>query len=212
MKKSQIVIEDIQEINLNTLLRGNFSTKGTNKIDEVFIAEEMSALISSANEDVGPIKDVRVSFKDNGEGEVSFFLSENVFDFLEAEGIISSLIIPQVYAKEDNDFLKDSSSDLSLTDAIVNYIANLVDNKPIYATGKLYRDSENSVQIEIDSVYVGQVPLPGDTVKKVEHETVRVVNKIISKENGFNIEELHIHDGEMYYRGTLPKEIEGVRL
>ncbi len=212
MEKSQIIIEDIQEINLNTLLQGDFSTKDTNEIDEIFTASEMSALISSANKDFGPIKDVRVSFKDNGKGEISFFLSESIFDFLEAEGIISSLIIPQVYAIENNASENNSSFGASLTDAIITYVANLVDSKPIYTTGELYRDSENSVQIKIESLHVGRVPLPSDTVKKVEYETVRVVNTIISRENGFHIEELQIRDGEMYYRGTLPKEIKGVRL
>ncbi len=210
VERSQIVIDDIEEINLENLTRGNFSTSGENQIDEQFTQEEISALLSMANENRGPLKDIKVSFTEDGNIEASFRLSENFIGFLRKAGVIPSMGIPKVYAS-DNIF-GENSSDPSLTDMIVDYVAGLVNNKPVYATGQLYRDSENSVQLNIETLHVGRAPLPRETIEKVEYETVRVVNAIIARENGFHIEELQFRDGKMYYRGTLPEEIEGVRL
>ena len=208
MEKAKVNIKDIEEINLFSLIMNDFSTQDSNEVDEVFTDAEISALISKANDNNGPIKDVRVSFKDNGEGEISFVLSDNFIDFLKDQNLIASFDPWGVHASLEPTKEKDSS----LTDAIVGYIANLVDGKPVYATGELYRDSNNSVNIKIEKLMVGRASLPQDVIEKVEYETLKVVNSIISPENGFHIEELHVRDGSIYYKGNLPDEIEGRKL
>ncbi len=208
MEKAKINIDDIEEINLFSLAINDFSTQDSNEVNEVFTNAEISALISKANNSSGPIRDVRVSFKDNGKGEVSFVLSDNFVGFLKDQGLIASFDPWGVHASLEPAEEKGTS----LTDAIVSYIANLVDNKPVYATGELYRDSDNSVNIKIEKLMVGRTSLPQDVVEKVEYETLRVVNSIISPENGFHIEELQVRDGSLYYKGTLPDEIKGKKL
>ncbi len=211
LEKSKVLIGDLEEINLSTLAENNFSTSGTNEIEDYFTSEEMSALLSTANIN-GPIKNINVSFGENNNGEVSFVLSETFTDFLREQGMIERYVGPVVYAAEIQDYVDNTPSGFSVTEIIIGYITNLVNRSPVYATGELYRDSENTVRININSLRVGRISLPQDTIRKVEYETLRVVNTIISPENGFHIEELHIKDGKFHYKGTLPAEVYGEKL
>jgi hypothetical protein len=210
LEKSKVFIEDLEEINVVTLSQQRFSTKGSNEIEDYFTSEEMSALVSTANIN-GPINNVNFSFKDDDSGEVSFMLSENFVDFLKEQGVLNISMSSVVYAAEE-DYTNSTPKKSSVTEMIVGYISGIVNRSPVYATGKLYRDSDGSVKIEIDSLKVGRAPLPKEAIEKVEIETVRVVNAIVTPENGFSIEELHIKDGKLYYKGTLPAEIYGEKL
>lgn len=212
IEKSQVEINNIEEINLETLTRGNFSTQGTNNIDTGFTAEEISALVSAANDSDGPIKDVRVGFGDNGEAEASFRLSDSFVDFLREENVLTFDFGPKkVYAFSQNESGMDPL-DRSVTDVVIDYITRVANNRPVYATGELTRASYNSVDVNIERLTVGRVPMSEEVVKRVEQETVRIINGIIAPENGFHIEELQVNEGELYYKGTLPAEVEGVRL
>jgi len=212
LEKSKIDIENIEEINLESLAKGNFSTQETNDIDDHFTSKEISALISAANNKKGPIKDVKVSFNDDGKGEVSFRLSENFVDFLREQITITNNLPWEVEAAEDEEKTEQDPEKPSLTTLVIDYITSKADNKPVYATGELSRGSDNSVNINIESLTLGRIPLPQDAIDKVEYETVKVVNSIISPENGFHIEALEIRDDSLYYKGTLPAEIQGQKL
>jgi len=191
LEKSQVKIENIEELNLETLIKEEFSTQGANEVDNQFTSQEMSALVSKANQAGGPIRDVKVSFGDNGEGEVSFKLSENAIDFLKDYHVISP--------------------GSALMDQAVNYVANVANNKPVYTSGKLTRTSHDSVNIQLDQLTVGRVPVPNEALHRVGEETERVVNTIITQQNGFHIEELRVDEGRLHYKGTLPSEVEGRR-
>ncbi len=211
LEKSKIFVEDLEEINLVTLIQNNFSTSGNNEIEDYFTGEEMSALISTANVN-GPINNINVSFGESDNGEVSFVLSENFVDFLKSQGVIGKYNRFVVHAADIQDYVDNAPPEASVTELIVGYISGIVNKAPVYATGELYRDSENTVRIKINSLHVGRAPLPQEVVEKVEVETLRVVNAIISPENGFHIEELHIKDGKLHYKGTLPAEVYGEKL
>jgi hypothetical protein len=210
LEKSKVFVEDLEEINIVTLSQQNFSTKGSNEIENYFTSEEMSALMSVANVN-GPINNINVSFKDDDSGEVSFMLSENFVDFLKNQGVLNVGMSSVVYAADEN-YIDSNPKKSSVTEMIVGYVSSIVNRSPVYAIGKLYRDSDGSVKIQIDSLKVGRAPLPKEAIEKVEFETVRIVNAIVTPENGFSIEELHIKDGKLYYKGTLPAEIQGEKL
>ncbi len=212
LSKSKVTIDDIQKLNLENLARNNFSTSGTSEIDDFFTSEEISALVSTANDKSGPIRDVKISFKDDGKVETSFKLSDNFVDFLKEQKIIPSNLPWEVEAAEENVELAEGSSGATLTDMVVDYITNKANNKPVYATGELTRASDNSVDIKIEQLTVGRIPLPQEAIERVEYETVRVINAIISPENGFHIEELEVRENALFYKGTLPAEIEGTEL
>jgi hypothetical protein len=59
---------------------------------------------------------------------------------------------------------------------------------------------------------VGQIPMSNEVIEKVEYETLRFVNGLLSDVNGISIEELRVENGELYYKGTLPSEIKGVKI
>jgi hypothetical protein len=105
-----------------------------------------------------------------------------------------------------------SSAQTDLTGFTVDLLTGLAAGKPIYASGRLARSSSNSVEINVTSVRVGMISLPDETLRQVEYHTEQFVNNLISPENGFDIQELNVVDGKIYYKGTLPAEIRGTQL
>lgn len=54
--------------------------------------------------------------------------------------------------------------------------------------------------------------MSAEVVARVETEVVNFVNRVLSSTNGFTIEELRVEDGALYYKGTLPAEIQGKKI
>lgn len=208
LTKSKVNIANIEDINLMNIGNKAYTTKGTVKIEDSFTNAEMSALIDKANQNGGPIKNFRVKFLGNNQGEISFKLTSTAVDFIKNNNLIKntavivSFIAPPQY----------SFAAITVTDFVVKYLSGIVNNKPIYAKGKLERTSANSLSLNIESISVGQVTLSADIVKRVQSATEDFVNTIISKENGFSIDELRIEDGKLYYKGTLPAEVQGTKI
>lgn len=88
LEKADVDVADIEEINLITLARGDFTTSGTNQIETSFTNAEMSALIDTANANGGPISDFKVSFNGDNEGEMSFRLTDAFIDFIQEQNMI----------------------------------------------------------------------------------------------------------------------------
>lgn len=207
--KSQIEVADIEEINLITLARGDFTTSGTHQIETSFTNAEMSALIDTANANGGPITNFKVSFNGNNEGEMSFKLTDAFIDFIQKQNMIqrtnqkialNAFLIPL------------ASASSSTTDTVIKIITSVAVNKPVYANGTLSRSDSNTVNIHITTLKVGQLTLSDDIVRKVETEVLRFVNHLLTSTNGFTIEELRVEDGAIFYKGTLPAEINGTKL
>lgn len=208
-EKSQINVESIEELNLVTLAKGDFTTSGTNAIEAAFSNEEMSALIDTANANGGPITDFKVSFNGNNQGEMSFNLTDAFIDFIKEQNMVESE--SQRLLVSISPFTLASTSS-SMSDTVIKIITNVAANKPVYAKGTLIRTSSNSISIDITSLQVGQLQMSDSVINKVETEVVRFVNGLITSSNGFSIEELRVEDGALYYKGTLPAEIQGTKL
>lgn len=207
--KSNIEVADIEEINLITLARDDFSTSGTNEIETAFTNAEMSALIDTANANGGPISNFKVSFNGNNEGEMSFKLTDSFIDFIQEQNMIQLLNRKMAI----NTFLMPlASASNSTSDTVIKIITSVASNKPVYAKGTLSRTDSNSVSIHISTLKVGQLTLSDDIVRKVESEVLFFVNRLLSSTNGFSIEELRVEDGALFYKGTLPAEINGTKL
>lgn len=208
VQKSQVEIAEIEEINLVTLAKNDFTISGTNEVEAKFSNAEMSALIDKANANGGPISDFKVAFNGNDEGEISFKLTDSFIRFIEDQNIIS---LPN-NAHAFNYFISPLASTSGIKDTIVKFITGVAVNKPVYASGSLIKVSENSVSLNITSLKVGQISMSQDVIDKVEYETLRFVNGLLSEVNGISIEELRVENGELYYKGTLPAEIKGVKI
>lgn len=209
LDKSNIEMADIEEVNLVTLARGDFSTSGTNQVETSFTNAEMSALIDTANANGGPITNFKVAFNGNNEGEMSFRLTDAFIDFIQEQNMIQLLNRKTAV----NTFLMPlASASNSTTDTVIKIITSVAVNKPVYANGTLSRSDSNAVSIHITTLKVGQLTLSDDIVRKVESEVLRFVNGLLTSTNGFTIEELRVEDGALYYKGTLPAEIKGTKL
>lgn len=207
--KSGIKVADIEEINLVTLARGDFTTSGTNQIETAFTNAEMSALIDMANANGGPITNFKVSFNGNNEGEMSFRITDAFIDFIQEQNMIQLLNKKTAY----NAFLMPlASASNSASDTVIKIISSVASNKPVYAKGTLSRTNSNAVSIYITTLKVGQLTLSEDIVRKVESEVLRFVNNLLSSTNGFTIEELRVEEGTLFYKGTLPAELNGTKL
>ncbi len=211
LEKSNVQISNIQDINMEALVRKAFSTSGTVEVETHFTNEEMSALIASANDEVGPLKNFKVSFEGEGNGAVRFQLSERFTDFLQESLILEGGNIPFMQLGNER-FLMGVQASSTLTEFVVDYITNAANNKPVYATGSLSRAGNQSIRANIDTLYVGRIPMNDYVIQRVEDEVERIANAIITEENGFYIEELRVENGQLYFKGTLPAEIHGIRM
>ena len=205
--KSAVAIEDIREINLVTLAKKDYTTTGINTVDASFTNSEMSALIDMANADGGPISNFKVSFNGNNEGEMSFKLTDSFVQFIQDQNMIQNLDSKFAWIP----YLQSASTN-NITDTVIKFITNTAVNKPVYAKGTLSRTTDQSVSIHIESLKVGQIPMSQNVVSKVETEVLRFVNNVLSSTEGFTIEELRVEDGALYYKGTLPAEIQGKKI
>ena len=209
IEKSSVTVADIEELNLVTLARGDFTTTGTHPIEASFTNAEMSALIDTANANGGPISDFKVSFNGDNEGEMSFKLTDAFIDFIQEQNMVE-LQNQNLFAFSS--LFPLASTGNSMTDTVIKIITNVAANKPVYAKGTLMRTSDNSVSINITALQVGQLQMSQSVINKVETEVLNFVNALLSSTNGFSIEELRVEDGALYYKGTLPTEIQGAKL
>ena len=211
LEKSRVQISSIEDINMEALVRREFSTSGTVEVDAYFTNEEMSALVAAANDHRGPLKNFKVSFEGEGNGAVRFELSEQFTDFLLETQILEGGNIPFMQLGSER-FLMGAVASSTLTDFVVDYITNAANNKPVYATGNLTRAGNQRIRADIDTLYVGRIPMNDYVIQRVEYEVERIANAIITQENGFHIEALRVEDGKLYFKGTLPAEIHGIRM
>lgn len=221
--KTKIKIPNIETISLDNLALGNFKTTGKVAINDSFTSAEVTSLIAMANDQSGPVKDVKVSLGANNTGEVGFKISKEFLDKLKdddmfnqflrgsqntkpttLEGLLGLLI--RTAASAGNVKAPD------LTKFTVDLLTGLAGGKPIYAAGSLSRVSGNKINIKITSIKLGQIPLPESAISAVEEGVINFINTLIAPENGFDIQELRVENGQLFYRGTLPAEISGTKV
>lgn len=205
--KTGTIVENINDLNVENIARGEYSTRGTREVDTYLTSEEFSAFVASANDEKGPLKEFKVRFSENDQFEIGFKLPPDIEALIEEAGILDVIRSKNVSVV----FLSlMKGTMISLTERLVDYLAGVVSNKPIYAKGTLTKSGMNEVSVNIESVRVGSVPLNRETLDLIEEKTEFFVNTFISSTNGFRIDELRIEDGKLYYKGTLPQEIEGI--
>lgn len=204
--KANVKLEAPQAMGIYSIATGKTTYTGSHPVEQNFSSAEVTALAAKANDSSGPIQDVRVNFLGDGRGEVSFDLSSAFSKFLQDKGYVGW---------NDHSVLAGGISVLhtlsaSTSNSLIQYISGLVDGKPVYATGSLERTGDNSIDIQIDSIQVGQVPMSTEVINKVETEVLIIMNALIASDHGFSIQELRVEDGNLYYKGTVPDEIQGI--
>jgi len=209
LEKSNVKINVIESINLVAIGKGEYETIGEQRTDTSFSDQEISSLIEEANNKRGPINNFRVAFHDNNQGEISFNLTEYFVDFLVEENIVKEFNEKKMVM---NPIVAMTTANANMTNFVVDYITSIAANKPVYATGEVTTTSSNSIKVRVHSLKVGRISMNAQVVSKVEYEVEAFVNHFIGKSNGFSIEELRIEEGKLYYKGTLPEEINGIEI
>jgi hypothetical protein len=182
VQKSKVNIANEQQLNLIELAKGNFKATGKNTVEGTFSNEEISAMLSSTNNDFGPIKDVKVKFLGNNEAEATFTVTDKIWDYASSAGIKN-----------------------------IDIAKGKVKNLPVYVKLKVNKASNKSVAVEIEKVAVGRLSLPNNIEKQVEKPLVSMVNDIIQKYEGFSMEQLRFDSNGLYFKGTLPGAVTGTK-
>ena len=182
VQKSKVNIENEKQLNLIQLANGNFKATGKNSIEGTFSNEEISAILSTTNNEFGPIKDVRVRFLGNNEAEATFTITNKIWDYASSAGI-------------DN----------------IDIAKGKVKNLPVYVKLSVNKASNKSVAVNIEKVSVGRLSLPNNIEKQVEKPLVSMVNNIMQKYDGFSMDKIRFDKDGLYFKGTLPGTVVGTK-
>ena len=80
---------------------------------------------------------------------------------------------------------------------------------PVYVKAKIESVSGKSVQIQIDSAKMGNLPIPDDQLPIVQDIAEKAIADTFAKNPGLNITSLSIEDGQIKFDGTLPETVTG---
>lgn len=78
-------------------------------------------------------------------------------------------------------------------------------NAPVYIAGDITKASEKGIALDLTSLKVGHLPIPGNIVQQVEDFAERVINDRMQEVTGFSIETLEFTDGGIVFAGTHPE-------
>ncbi|HCC08009.1 MAG TPA: hypothetical protein DEP72_07645 [Clostridiales bacterium] len=184
IKKTKLDVENINDLNLTDVLNDKLICYGGNQVQTVFSSKEMSAMLSTANNELGPISNIKINLLDNNEVEANFTLEKATVDFLKET------------AKTDPNVGK------------YVFLLDMMEDTPIYIKGKINSYGKYNIDASVEKIYLGNIHLGSDVVDKVQASLSPFITFIISKYNGLSIEQLYIEKDRLEFIGTLPAKIE----
>lgn len=188
MEKAKTVVKgDVTALHLMNIYNGNYEAQGSIPVEAAFTNAEIYAMLNKANESSGPVRNIQIKW-----------LQGNKFEFY---GVVDKSIMYIVnkhmgLTEEDNPVL-------------VKWVGRILHNKPIYGKGSFDLVSPNYVEINMETVVMGNRTLKDENVSLVRNELRNLINKAVSLENGVSIEKLNVVNGALQFEGTLPAEIKG---
>lgn len=78
---------------------------------------------------------------------------------------------------------------------------------PVYVNVGITRTSSTSVDLDLQSAKVGRLKVPAKYFDDIERAAERIVNREIANVEGFSIDELTYSNGQVHFKGTLPKTV-----
>ncbi|HAN10016.1 MAG TPA: hypothetical protein DCP90_05300 [Clostridiales bacterium] len=184
IEKTKLAVGNINDLNLTDALNNKIICYGQNVVQTSFSSKEMSAILSTANDELGPISNIKVKFLNYNEMEVNFTLEKATVDFLKET------------AKEDPKMGKYAS------------FLDMMVGTPVYMKGKINSYGKYNIDASVETIYIGNIHLGTEVVDKVQVSLSPFANFIISKYVGLSIGQLYIDDDKLEFIGTLPARIE----
>lgn len=178
---------DIADLHLLNIYNGQYEVKGSVPVEAEITSAEVYALMNKANEPYGPLRNIQIKWAQGNKFEFYCVIDKSIMSVVNKHMGLS---------EKDNPFL-------------VKWTGRILNNKPIYGKGSFSLVSPNYVDIDMDTVILGNRTLKDDSVALIQRELGNLVNKAISTENGVSIEQLSVKNGALYFKGTLPSEIKG---
>lgn len=80
-------------------------------------------------------------------------------------------------------------------------------NAPVYAKVGVERVSDKSIDINIEKIKIGIVPIPEKYYEDVGKAVEDIVNDRMQAVESFSMDLLEYHDGYSYLKGTFPKSV-----
>gem|GEM_PF-5563891 len=167
------------------LISRDIKTTGKTYIDTHMNSEEFTALMQYIAKENGFLRDFSIWFEDEGKFSMSFRLPRDM------PGLI-----------KDTDIFAGRPG--------IRRMIWISSNKILSIDGDLSRMGRNQVHIKTEDIKIGAIPLGRSARADVEEELNRSLNLFISQENGFDILDIEIDQGKLYYKGTIPAKIEGI--
>lgn len=75
---------------------------------------------------------------------------------------------------------------------------------PVLLSGDLEKSGEQSVNVSLNKLNVGSLPVPVEYVPQVEAALTSFFNSKLSEVEGLSIEELNVEEGYLYFKGNVP--------
>jgi hypothetical protein len=183
-KKAGLVIKggDGKGASLEDLLSSNFRSTGSLKVNDTFTSAEATAMVNSVIRGNGIVKDIKLNFRPDGTMEASATISSSIVD------IVKSSSDGQKYAS----------------------LAQLVAGKPVYWHYTVSRVNDKKFDGKTLEIYVGQVPIPVDSLAGPLVSGGSALNNIIARLDGFSCQALKIDAQGFHFNGTIPKNLEWI--
>lgn len=185
ISKANVKIENLNGLNVLNLIDGKFTVSDTTNVNASFTNEEITSIIDKANAETGPFYDIKIKFLEGNKMETTFKVNEDVLKYFESNPSLNAKI---------NEY---------------SYLKSMVLDTPIYVKANLTGFTLKRLQGNIEQVNLGNVSMPAEVVKEAENILIPMVNTIIGKVNGFEIENISTAADKFNFKGKVPKVITG---
>ncbi|MFA6271533.1 MAG: hypothetical protein WC693_00300 [Patescibacteria group bacterium] len=81
-------------------------------------------------------------------------------------------------------------------------------NAPVYAKVEVTKTSKKSVDINVQKIKVGILPVPEKYYDRIEKAAEDILNNRFAKLESFSMDKLEYHNGYSYLKGTVPGSIQ----
>jgi len=167
---------------IEDIFTGHYKAIGVRSVDVTLTSSEVTAILNHAAKDTGVLSNIQVKFLDNNKVQASATISSDLS------------LVYQLYpgAKEYETYI------------------NTLKGKTVLIKGTLSSNPANQFTANIDSAYIGSIPVPADQVNPYTKNLGSAMNDLLGKVPGLSIDVFSFDTNGLKFKGTIPQEIKGL--